>query len=103
MDDFRAAAGNGETTNAAKLMDRGETAHHRIVADLNVTSECSVVGEDDFVSDSAIVTNVAISQKNSAIPHPRFSFARSAAIHRHEFTKRVLVSNFQICRLTLVF
>src|SRR5207302_8590454 len=90
-------------TNAAKLMDRGETAQHRIVADLNVTSECSVVGEDDFVSDSAIVADVTIRQEISATAYSCLPIARRAPVHRDEFAKRIFIANLQIGRFARVF
>ena len=101
--DFGTTAGDGQSPDPAKLVDGGETAHYRIVANFDMAGQRSIVGKDDFVSNPAIVSNVAVSEKISAAADLRFSFSRGAAVDRDEFAERVFVADFQISRLALVF
>src|ERR1700719_4228756 len=77
-------------------MDRGKSAHHCVVADAPVAGECAVVGKDNFVSNGAIVADMAIGEKISPAPNLCLSVAFRAAIHRNEFAKRVFVPDLQI-------
>ena len=90
-------------SDPAKLMHGGQSAHDGVVADLHMTRECSIVRKHDIVSDRAIVADVTVSQKISAITDARSSLARRAAIHGNEFAKSISVADFQKSRLTRVF
>jgi len=48
-------------------MDRGQTAHDRVVTDLDVPGESSVIGKYDRVADLAVMTDMAVSEKISAV------------------------------------
>jgi hypothetical protein len=80
-----------------------EAAHYRVVSDLNVAGQCAVVGENDMVANSAIVPNMTVSEKISGVADPRFALAGCAAVHGHEFAKRVFVSDFEIGRFAAIF
>src|SRR5512132_116435 len=43
LHNFRATAGDGESSDPAKLMYGSEASHNRVVSDLNVAGQCSVV------------------------------------------------------------
>src|SRR6476659_6674111 len=63
LDNFRATAGDGESSDPAKLMDGGEPTHYRVVSDLNVAGQCTVVGENDVVANGAVVSDMTIREK----------------------------------------
>ena len=77
LHDFRATAGDREPPDPAELMDRGQSTHDRVVADLHMAGERSVVRKNDFIADGAIVPDVAVGEKISAVADACFSFARS--------------------------
>src|SRR5882724_9488699 len=78
LDNFRATAGDGESSDPAKLMYSCETAHH------------------DVVSNSAIVSDMTVREKISGVADPRLAFARRATVHGHEFAEGVFVADLQI-------
>ena len=84
-------------------MHGGESAHHRVIPHLNVAAQCAVVRENDAITHGAIVADMTVSEKVSAIADPRLAFARRAAMSRYEFAKCVFVADFQISRFTPVF
>ncbi len=84
-------------------MDRGQAAHDRVVADLDVPGQGSVVGKNDRVADRAIVADVAVGEKISAIADARFARAGRAAVHGDKFAERIFVADLEICRLALIF
>jgi hypothetical protein len=55
------------------------------------------------VAHAAIVSDVTVREKISALADPRFAFARCAAIDGYEFTKCVFVADFQIRRFAAIF
>src|SRR5205085_572911 len=71
--------------------------------DLHMSGQCSIIGKDDFVSNGAIVPDVAVSQKISPTADLRFAIAGGAPIYGNEFAERVFIANFQIGRLARVF
>src|SRR5438552_4219178 len=84
-------------------MDGGESAHDRVVADLHMSRQRSIVGKDNFATNRAIVADVTVGEKISATANARFSGCGGASIHRDEFTERIFVSDLQISWLTRVF
>src|SRR5437762_7262840 len=68
-----------------------------------MSGQCSIIGKDDFVSNGAIVPDVAVSQKISPTADLRFAIAGGAPIYGNEFAKSVFIANFQIGRLARVF
>ena len=94
LHNFRTATGDREPPNSTKLMDRCEAAHHGMVSHLDVAAQCTVVGKNDAISHGAIMPDVTVSEKVSAIADSRFAFARGAAVCRHEFSERVFVADF---------
>src|SRR5207248_7642978 len=103
LDDLRAAARDREPAEPAKLVNGGEPAHDRVIAHLNVAREGAVVRKHHLVPDVAIVANMAVGEKISAMPNPRLAIRRRAAGDGDEFPKRVLVADFEISRFALVF
>ena len=55
------------------------------------------------IAHGAIVPDMTVSEKISAIADARFAFARRAAIDGDEFAKRVFVADFQISRFAAIF
>src|SRR5579864_3552224 len=84
-------------------MNGGQAAHDRVVANLHMAGERSVVGENNFISNGAIMTDVAVGQKIPAATDASFTIAFCAPIYGHEFTKGVFIADFQIRRLADVF
>ena len=84
-------------------MHGGEPAHHSMISDLHVTAQCAVVGKNNLVSDGAIMSDVTVTEKISAIADARFAFAGGAAMRSREFAKCVFVANFQIRRFAVIF
>src|SRR5258708_37323813 len=100
---FRPTAGDGESSDPAKLMYGCKASHYRVVSNLNVSGQCAVVGENDVVANSAIVPDMTVREVISAVTDPRFTFACCAPIYRNEFAKRVFVADLQIRRLAAIF
>src|SRR5438094_10554321 len=65
--------------------------------------ESAIVREDHRIADRAIVADVTVSEKISAIANARFAIAFGAAIDRAKFAERIFVANFQIGRFAPVF
>ena len=103
LDDFRATAGDGESSDPAKLMYGCEASHYRVVSNVNVSGQCAVIGKNDVVANSAIVSDMTICEKISVVADPRFAFAGCAAVHGHEFAKRVFVADLKIRRFAAIF
>src|SRR2546428_2815775 len=51
LHDFGTTARDGEAPDAAKLMHGSETAHHRVIAHLDVARERSIVRKDNVIAD----------------------------------------------------
>src|SRR5207253_2453289 len=103
LDNLGAAASDSEPANSAKLMHRSEPAHDSVITDFNMTSQSSIIREHNRVADCAIMTDVTIGEKISAVAHPCFAVAFCAAIDRAKLTKSISFANFQISRLARVF
>ena len=103
LHDFRASAGDGMASDAAELVDRGESADHGMVADLHVSGQGAVVGEDDAIADDAVVRDVRVGEKVSPAADDRFRAGQGAAVHRAEFAEGVAVADFEKGRLAFVF
>ena len=84
-------------------MNGGEPAHDRVIAHLDVARERTVVRKHHRVADVAIVPDMAVGQKISAMTDPRFAFGGGAAIDGNEFAKCILVADLEIGRFALVF
>src|SRR5882672_2262093 len=54
------AADKGVRPNANEVMDRAERSHHRPLADGDMPSQSGGIGQDDVVSDGAIMRDVRI-------------------------------------------
>src|SRR5205807_4779019 len=78
LHNLRAPAGNGEPSNAAKLMDGGEPSHDRVITHLHVTGQRAVIGKNNTVSHRTIVPDVTVSQEIATISNDRLSFTRGA-------------------------
>jgi hypothetical protein len=68
-----------------------------------VAAQCAVIGKDDVISNGAIMPNMTVSEKISAIADARFALAGRTAVYSYIFAKRVFVADFQIGRFTAVF
>src|SRR6266699_3221820 len=90
-------------TNFAGLEHGSESAHDRVIAHLNMPGESAIVREHHRIADCAIVADVTVSEKISAIANARFAIAFGAAIDRAKFAERIFVANFQIGRFAGVF
>ena len=68
-----------------------------------MAGERAVVGEDHCIAHRAIVADMAVGQKISAIADPRLSLGCRAAVDRDELAKGIFVADFEIGRLALIF
>ena len=56
-------------------MHRRESADDGMIADLNMAGQRPVIGENDRIADVAIVRDVAVGEKVSAVAHSCFALA----------------------------
>ena len=103
LHDLGASAGDGVASDAAKLMDRGESADHGVVADLDVSGQRAVVREDHLVANDAVVRDVGVSEEVAAAADDCFRAGQGAAVDRAEFAESVPVADFEKSRLAVVF
>src|SRR6185369_6242552 len=61
----------GLTAHAAELVDGREGADRGAVADLDVSCERGVVGEDGLASDAAVMRDVGARHEEVVVAHPR--------------------------------
>ena len=80
-----------------------EPAYDGVIPHVDVATQCSVIGENDIVSDGAIVPDMAVREKISTVADSRFAFACRTAVCRYEFAERVFVADFQISRFAAIF
>ena len=74
-----------------------------MISDLHVPAQGAVVGENNVIADGAVVSDMTVSEKISAIADSCFAFARRAAMCGYEFTKRIFIADFQISRFAAIF
>ncbi len=91
------------SANPAKLVDSGKATHNRVIANLDVPRESSVVGENNRITYHAIVTDVAVGEIIPFTADARFSRAGGAAIDGDEFAKTIFIANFEISWFALIF
>ena len=103
LHNFGAAARDRISADPAKLMDGGETTNDRMIADLDVAGQGSVIGKHDRVANLAIVADVAVGKKISAVTDAGLARTGRAAINGYEFRERILVAGFKIGRVALDF
>ena len=77
-------------------MNCGQATHDRVIVDPNVAGERAVVRKDNSVPNDAIVPDMAIGEKISAVGNLCFPIALGAAIHGHELAKDIFIANLQI-------
>ena len=94
LHNLRASTGDREPSDPTKLMHSCEAAHHRMVSYLNVAAQCTVVGKNDVIAHSAIVPDMTVSEKISAITDPRFAFGRRTPVRCYEFAEGIFVADF---------
>ena len=102
MHDFRAAARDRVTSDPAKLMHCGKAAHDRVIAYLHMAGQRPVIREDNGVAHRAIVTDVTVSEKISAIADARLARPCRAAIHCNEFAKCIFVADLEGGRFAFI-
>jgi hypothetical protein len=74
-------------------MNGCEPAHHSMISHLHVAAQGAVVGENDVIAHGAIVPDVTVSEKISAITDPRFAFGRRSPVRCFEFAERIFVAD----------
>src|SRR5712691_10292958 len=84
-------------------MHSRQSAHDRVISHLHLADQCAVIGENDVISDSAVVPDVTVRKEISAIASPRSALARRATINGYELAERVFVADFQISRFATIF
>jgi len=106
--DVRLNAGNAAYHSGAadtdELVQRRRTANHGAVADLHVTAHDHIVGDDDVVTQHAIVRDVDYSHQQAVRADDRHAAARHrAAMDAAVFAHLGAGADFAACRLATVF
>src|SRR5439155_22950848 len=83
LHNLRAAAGDCEPPDPAKLMHGSESAHHGMISHLHMTAQGAVVRKNHVIAHGAIVPDMTVSEKISMIADPRFALGRRAAMCRY--------------------
>ena len=106
--DARAAAHERERADAHELMNRHQSRHDRPVLDGDVPGHLDRVGDDDIVSDVAVVGEVHVRHEETALPHGRLPGRRGSPVdgavlpdHRRvaHFDPGVLAAVLQVLRV----
>ena len=84
-------------------MNCRQATHDRVIVDPDVAGECAVVRKDNSVPNNAIVSDMAVGEKISAVGNLRLPIAICAAIHGHKFAKSIFVTDFKISGFACVF
>ena len=90
--------------NANRLMDGGQPAQDRMIADLAMPAQCGVVDQRDVVADQAIVSHVGADQEQAMIAHLRHhSPVLRPRIDRDVLSDGTVTADLQAAGLALVF
>jgi hypothetical protein len=86
------------------LVHRGQTAEDDPIANLNVSSQRSAVGEYYIVTDDAVVCDMRVRHEEIVVTDSRDArVLHGAAIDRATLSKHVSVANLEACGLAIVF
>ena len=83
------------SANTAKLMDSAEAADDGIVFHNDMPGEGAIVGENDVVSDQAIMSNVGVGEKVVVTADHRSCIRHSATVDGAKFAKAVVIAHLQ--------
>ena len=84
---------HGQTTDANSLVDDGIAREERAIADLDVTSEQSAIGESHTVTDPTIMGGVTIGHEEAIAPDPRLGIRGGAAMHGRPLAEDVAIAD----------
>src|SRR5262245_38324229 len=90
-------------SNPAELMHRGESAENDGILHRDMTGQRAVVRKNHVAPHHAVMRDVAVGEEVVPAADDGFSVRRSAAIHGDEFPEFVVVTDFEIRGLALVF
>src|SRR5678815_5262121 len=92
----RADRGNAVGADMAELVNRGESAEYRVVADFHVAGELRIIGEYRVVADLAVVCEMHVCHHPVIVTQPRDArILHGAAIESAEFADRIAVADFE--------
>jgi len=103
LNDLGAAADDGMTPNAAKLVDPAEAADNGVVLHHHMTGQGAIVGENDMMADQAIVGDVGVGQEIVMVADDGLATRAGSAIDRAELPEAVGIPDFQMGGLDGVF
>jgi hypothetical protein len=84
-------------------MHGGQAAHHRVVAYLDMAGQRSIIRKDNLISDLAIMSDMTVGEKVSAMANGGFALICGATVNRHKFAKGVLIANEEIGWFSSIF
>jgi hypothetical protein len=90
--------------NTDELMRRGAPADIGEIADLAMPAQHHIVGENNALADSAIMSDMGVGEERRAWAHDRFGAATGGArVHRHAFPDDAIRANHKADGLAAVF
>ena len=98
-----AAANEGICADADEMMDRAERAYLGPVTDYDVTTEGCGIGQQDVITDEAIVRDVSVSHDEGVIADTREATAfYGATVDGYELADFIVITNFQARRFASI-
>ena len=87
---------NEMRSDANKMMDRAQRSHHRPLSDGDMSSQGRGVGQDDVVSDHAIVRDVGVSHDQGVVANTSDSAAfDGAAVDGDKLANLVVIADLE--------
>ncbi len=96
LNDFRAATSDREGAYTAELMHRSEAADNGMVTHLDMARNRAVVRKNYSVSDSAVVSHMAVGKEIPVVANPRARARSGSSVHGNEFSKGISFSDMQV-------
>ena len=92
------------SADAGELVGRRPAAQDREVANLAMTGDHHVVGEDDVVADAAVVRDMGVGEQDATRADDRApAAAGGAGVHRHAFADQAIFADRQTGALAAIF
>lgn len=98
---FGHRANHGHGSNRDKLMDPAHASDDSLIFDLNVTGEGCATGDDDLVSDLAVVSNVDGGHQQVVVADAGLQSHAGGPVDGDHFTDDVAIANHGVGLLAL--
>ncbi len=103
LNNFRAAACDGMAANPAELMDGSEPANDGMVAHFHMAGQSAVVGENDVVTNAAVVRNMAVGEEMPSASDNGLVLWHRSAIYGAVLAEGVVIADAQPRWFMLIF